>query len=60
MDSGVANQARASLKRLGVAVATEPRPDEFHWAPFLKELSEFRLSYPRVAAGVPERKVQES
>ena len=60
MDSGVANQARASLKRLGVAIATEPRPDEFHWAPFLKELSEFRLSYPRVAAAVPERKAQES
>jgi hypothetical protein len=59
MDSGVATQARASLKRLGVAVATEPRPDEFHWAPFLKELSEFRLSYPRVAAAVPERKAQD-
>src|SRR6516162_3754387 len=40
--------------------AVEPRPDEFHWAPFLKELSEFRLSYPRVAAAVPEGKAQES
>jgi hypothetical protein len=59
VDSGVANQARGSLKRLGVAVATEPHPDEFHWAPFLKELSEFRLSDPRVSAGVPEQKVQE-
>ena len=59
VDSGVANQAWASLKRLGVAGATEPKPDEFHWEPFLKELSEFRLSDPRVAAAVPEQKVQE-
>ena len=59
VDRGVANQARGPLKRLGVAVATEPHPDEFHWAPFLKELSEFRLSDPRVVAGVPEPKIQE-
>jgi hypothetical protein len=60
VDSGVANQARSSLKRLGVAVATEPRPDQFQWAPFLKELSEFRLSDPQVAARVPKQKVRES
>jgi hypothetical protein len=60
VDSSVVNQARVSLKRLGVAAATEPRPDEFHWAPLLKELSEFRLSDPRVAAAVPQQKVQES
>jgi len=60
VDRGVANQARGSLARLGVAVATEPYPDEFHWGPFLKELSEFRLSDPRVAAAVPEQKVRES
>jgi Tfp pilus assembly protein PilN len=59
VDSGVANQARASLKRLGVAVATELRPDEFHWTPFLKELSEFRLSDPRVPATLPEQKLHE-
>jgi SMI1 / KNR4 family (SUKH-1) len=59
VDCGVANQAMISLKRLGVAVATEPHADEFHWEPFLKELSEFRLSDPRVAAAVPEQKVQE-
>jgi hypothetical protein len=34
------------LRRLGVAVDTEPHSDEFHWEPFLKELSEFRLSDP--------------
>jgi hypothetical protein len=59
IDTGVANQARSSLKRLGVAVATEPRPDEFQWVPFLRELSEFRLSNPEVAARVPEQKVRE-
>lgn len=43
-----------------MAVATEPHSDEFHWEPFLKELSEFRLSDPRVAAAVPEQKVQDN
>ena len=34
------------MKRLGVAVATEPHSDDLHWEPLLKELSEFRLSDP--------------
>jgi hypothetical protein len=58
VDSGVASQAWSVLKRLGVAVVTEPHTDEFYWAPFLKELSEFRLSDPRVAAAVPEQKAK--
>jgi hypothetical protein len=57
-DRSVANQARASLRRLGVAGGAPPYSDEFQWAPFLKELSEFRLSNPRVAAAVSEQKVK--
>jgi hypothetical protein len=43
-----------------VAVATEPHSDEFHWEPFLKELTKrIPPERPRVAAAVPEQKIQE-
>jgi HEAT repeat protein len=58
-DSGVANRAKSSLLRLGVAPTTPPPTNEVRWAELLKELSEFRLSDPRVASGASERKIRE-
>jgi HEAT repeat protein len=60
-DDAVANEARRSLMLLsgsGQASVGHERSTVFRWRPLLKELSEFRLSDPKAAAGLPEQKVK--
>jgi HEAT repeat protein len=60
-DDAVANQAKRSLMLINGSERAVTGPElstVFRWRPLLKELSEFRLSDPKLAVGLPEQKVK--